>query len=307
MMYEHNLKIKIFSGYFLFVESIFILIEISFVFDDILDYRERTCTLQQLYWSLAFIFLLCSSIEIIYYYFLFAIINFNSQKGIQIISRFSKIKATWKEIKSIELTLSLSKRNYSVQGGILLIFLVPFFYHNRIMKIHIKTFSGKEKTIRTYANLKKINLLFEFLTDMKIFNTSYYKIDINEKKKKSKKKKSVKKTEKTKKPRFFDQWRFVQNNSYKNLVVNDIFIRDKNGNIWDKNYSNRAKIILILGIISTICIFTLLFLTALHYEFSQCPTIWNIFLIILLICIIIGLPLAFLTPEIRDNPEFLEI
>lgn len=306
-MYEHKLKIKIFPGYFLFVESIFIFLEISFIFNDILDYREGTWTLQQLYWSLTIIFLLYGGIEMIFYYYLFSIISFDSQKGIQIFSRFSKIKATWKEIKSIELTLSLNKHNYSAQGGILLIFLVPFFYHNRILKIHITTFSGKEKTIRTYGNLRKINLLFEFLTDLKIFNTSHYKIDVNERKKKSKKKKSVKKAEKTKKPRFFDQWSFVRNNSYQNLVVNDIFIRDKNWNIWDKKYSRRAKIFIILGIISTICTFSLLFLTALHCEFSKCPTIWNIFLIILLICLIIGLPLAFLTPEMRDTSEFLEI
>ena len=177
----------------------------------------------------------------------------------------------------------------------MLIFLIPFFYHNRIVKFKLKTISGQEKKITLQINLNKINLLLKFLTDLKMFEINRSKVDINKEKDRKKKKK----------PRIRDQWQFIQRNSYESSITNNLYIREKNWTIWQKNYSQNAKKMNVMGFVSTICLFGILYLFALHISYADNPIIWDIVIFIFGITFLVGLVFAFNTPEMHDKAEFL--
>lgn len=79
----------------------------------------------------------------------------------------------------------------------------------------------------------------------------------------------------------------------------------KNWTIWQKNYSHNAKIMNVMGLVSSICLIGIIYLFALHISFADNQIIWSIIIVIFGITFLVGFVYAFFTPEMRDKPKFL--
>ncbi|MHA1584144.1 MAG: hypothetical protein ACTSWL_02730 [Promethearchaeota archaeon] len=294
LSYEHKNHFRIIPGLTIFAEILFFILLIPpFFIDSILDFREGTFSLQETYIFFGFLIIMWGSFGFVLFYFLFSIIHFDFIDRIKIYSRFSQKKYNWDEIDSITFIISKTGGSVSTRHGLLMIFLMPYFFHTRMVYISLKTISGNEIHIWLQINLNKVNGIFYFLKEFKNFNVN--KTQINFSKLKGKKYSNP----------IRDQWQFQRSNSYQSSISQEFYIRNNDGKILQKSYSKNAKIMIGFGAVSTINLLVIYYLFASHILFAENPVIWYTFIIFGGTSFLIGFIYSFITPEMKKKRELI--
>ena len=289
--YETPSRIRILPGFIIFFELVLLLLFISFMLDNYLDYQEGTFSLQETYLSFGFVFLEFGGIAFIFHFFFYSIIQLDYIRGFSLYSRFSRKNFEWDQIESITMIIAKEGSKISINHGLMMIFLYPYFYNTRWVYFSLKLTSGKEFHQWMSINLGKINQIFHLLNDITNFNVSKTQVDF-----------SALKGKKYRNP-IRDQWLFWRSTRPQDLIPRDIFFRDDLGRYRQKKYSKNSKIMIGFGSVSAFCLFGCLYLVAGHVLLKEHPVVWYLFIVVGGISFCIGLFYSFFTPEMETSPK----